>query len=109
VSITHRRHVRKYAKGDLGTEKSFYFRSPDGRLNLRAQNLTMFVQIAEGVDDETWDFHRRRGDYSRWTGDSIKDDSLAWEVERIEAGDLPTAEAKRSIREALERRYKLPG
>jgi hypothetical protein len=109
VSSAHRRHVRKYAKGDLGEDKSFYFRCPDGRLNLRAPDQTMFVQLGEGVDDAIWDFHRRRGDYSQWISASIKDDSLAREVESVEASDLPSARAKHSIREAVERRYTLPG
>src|SRR5205814_5457541 len=33
------RHVRKYAEGELDKDVSFYFRGPDNRLNLRAQNL----------------------------------------------------------------------
>src|SRR5262249_39624099 len=60
------RHRRKYAAGELGTDKSFYFRGPAGRLNLRTQNLMMFSQVAEGVDDETWIHHLRQHDYSRW-------------------------------------------
>jgi hypothetical protein len=39
---------------------SFYFRGPDDKLKLRAQNLAVFVQLAEGVDDETWLFHLRQ-------------------------------------------------
>jgi hypothetical protein len=31
----------------------------------------MFVQLADGVDDDTWEYHRRRGDYSQWIGNSI--------------------------------------
>jgi len=107
-SSMHRRHVRKYAKGTLGEEKSFYFRGPDGRLNLRAQNLMLFVQLAEGVDDATWEHHRRRGDYSQWIADSIKDDNLAQEVGAVERGELAVAEAKAAIRKAIERRYTLP-
>ena len=38
-----RRHQRKYAEGDLGADKSFYFQGPAGALNLRAQNLTLFI------------------------------------------------------------------
>ena len=34
-----RRHLRKYAQGELGPDRSFYFRGPEGKLNLRAQNL----------------------------------------------------------------------
>jgi len=41
-----KRHVRKYAEGELGEDKSFYFRGPEGALNLRAQNLSTFLQLA---------------------------------------------------------------
>src|SRR5439155_1140228 len=34
-----KRHSRKYAEGNLGPDRSFYFRGPDGKLNLRASNL----------------------------------------------------------------------
>ena len=61
-------------------DKSFYFTGPLNRLNLRAQNLAMFTQIAEGIDDETWLYHLRRGDYSQWMRDAIKDDEMADEV-----------------------------
>lgn len=47
-------------------EEHFVFRGPEGRLNLRAQTLVSFSQMAEGVDDDTWAFHLRCGDYSRW-------------------------------------------
>ena len=47
-----RRHLRKYAEGDL-EEDAFYFRGPDDKLNLRVQNLVLFAQIADGIDDET--------------------------------------------------------
>jgi hypothetical protein len=36
--------------------RSFFFRGRDGRMNLRAQNLIIFLQIAEGIDDDTWLF-----------------------------------------------------
>ena len=70
-----RRHVRKYATGELPVENSFYFRGPEAKLNLRAQNLMSFLQIAEGVDDATWLFHLRAGDYSRWLTSVIKDEA----------------------------------
>ena len=34
----HKRHIRKYAEGDLDVG-SFVFRGPEGRLHLVAQNL----------------------------------------------------------------------
>jgi hypothetical protein len=102
----HYRHRRKYAQGDVGDAKSFYFRGPGGRLNLRAQNLALFSQIAEGVDDETWLFHLRRGDYSRWFREAIKDAELAEEAARVEqARRQSPARSRARIRAAIEERY----
>jgi hypothetical protein len=103
------RHVRKYAEGELGPDRSFYFRGPGERLNLRAQNLTLFLQMADGVDDETWMHHLRRGDYSRWFRDAIKNPELAAEasaVERAPAAD--PAGSRAAIRAAVEQRYTQP-
>ena len=103
------RHSRKYAEGELGEDKSFYFRGPDGALNLRAQNLALFVQIADGIDDRTWLYHLRAGDYSRWLRDKIKDGELAEDVARIEGDEaLTPLESRRRIKEAIESRYTSP-
>ncbi|PMS21728.1 haloacid dehalogenase [Trinickia dabaoshanensis] len=104
-----RRHHRKYAEGLLIPERSFYFRGPDGRLNLRAHNLVLFLEIADGVDPETWQFHLRRGDYSQWFGEVIGDEELASEAHSIEREDaLDAAGSRAKIREAVERRYTQP-
>jgi hypothetical protein len=104
-----RRHVRKYAEGELGPDRSFYFRGPDNRLNLRAQNLGLFVQIAEGVDDATWLHHLERGDYSRWFREAIKNEDLAREAAAIEqAAEAPASDSRARIRAAIDRRYTLP-
>ncbi len=101
------RHTRKYAEGELGDDKSFYFRGPSGALNLRAQNLMIFLQMADGVDDETWLHHLRAHDYSRWMSEAIKDDELSNEVRRAEDVEDPT-ESRGEFREAIERRYTAP-
>ncbi|HEX6997191.1 MAG TPA: HAD-IIB family hydrolase [Gammaproteobacteria bacterium] len=106
---THKRHTRKYADGDLGEEGSFYFRGPEDKLRLRAQNLGLFLQIAEGVDERTWEHHRRRGDYSAWFRGVIKDPELADEAAAIEADDsLGPRESRERIAEAVTRRYTAP-
>ena len=104
-----RRHIRKYAEGQLGEDKSFYFRGPDARLKLRAQNLSMFMQLAEGVDDATWLHHLRQGDYSRWFHEAIKDHDLAREVAAAETAHHhdPSASRERIFAE-IERRYTAP-
>jgi len=100
------RHSRKYTEGNLGRDRSFYFRGRDGKLKLKAHNLQLFLQIAEGVDDDTWLFHLHNGDYSRWLRTEVKDVALADEVEAIE-GASP-ANSRDAIREAIEKRYTLP-
>ncbi len=103
------RHRRKYARGELAPDRSFYFRGPKGRLNLRAQNLSMFMQIAEGVDDETWLYHLRLGEYSHWFRNYIKDDELAEDAQEIEwRVGISAADSRRLIREAIETRYTAP-
>jgi hydroxymethylpyrimidine pyrophosphatase-like HAD family hydrolase len=105
----HRRHVRKYATGELGEDKSFYFRGPAGQLNLRAQNLGVFIQLAAGVDDETWLHHLRNQDYSRWFREAIKDEDLASEAAGVERDpSLPAKDSRDLIKAAIERRYTMP-
>lgn len=100
-----RRHLRKYAEGDVGP-KYFMFRGEDGRLHLRAQNLVVFMQMAEGVDDDTWLYHLRKGDYSKWFEDAIKDKSLAAAAAKIENdGDVSAEESRMRIKKAIEDRF----
>ena len=98
------RHRRKYALGTMLPEKSFWFRGSEGRLNLRAHNIALFLQIADGVDDETFEHHLRQGDYSRWIGRDVGDDELAAEVAGLEADD-DVGSARRRLREAVLSRY----
>ena len=100
------RHTRKYAEGALGEDKSFYFRGPANALNLRAQNLTIFMQVADGVDNETWLHHLQANDYSRWAREAIKDDELSQELRQIEDHPMrDPAATRRAVREAIERKY----
>lgn len=98
------RHKKKYAAGDV-QEKSFYFRGPQHKLKLRAQNLTVFVQMAEGVDDETWEHHLSQGDYSDWVREAIKDPELAREIEEIETAGYAADESRKQVIAAIEERY----
>ena len=105
----HRRHVRKYATGELGEDRSFYFRGPSEQLNLRAQNLALFIQLADGVDDQTWLHHLRNRDYSRWFREAIKDEELASEAACVEERPARSPrESRELIKAAIERRYTMP-
>lgn len=102
------RHHRKYAEGDV-RYNSFYFRGPAGKHNLKAQNLNIFCQIAEGIGEETWMFHLRRHDYSRWMREVIRNPDLAAGVEDIERRiELSPAQTRALVCAAIEARYTLP-
>ena len=103
------RHRRKYAEGELTPDRSFYFRGPDDKLNLRAQNLMTFLQMMDGVDDETWMYHLRRGEYSKWFRENIKSPNLAADAERIEkAPNVSADESRKQMKEIIETRYTAP-
>ncbi len=102
------RHRRKYAEGNMQYH-SFYFRGPDNRHNIKAHNLAIFSQIAEGIDQETWLFHLRRHDYSNWLKDAVKDPYMAEQVARTELQFPHDArESRRLIKSIIEARYTLP-
>ena len=102
----HNRHQRKYAEGTMEEERVFYFRGPEKKLNLRAANMTTFIQLSAGIDDETWLYHLDRRDYSAWFRDAVKDTCLADEVERVERdGSLSPKRSRELIRDAIEAKY----
>jgi hydroxymethylpyrimidine pyrophosphatase-like HAD family hydrolase len=103
------RHSRKYATADLAPDRSFYFRGPEARMNLRAPNLITFVRLLEGIDDETWLYHLHRGDYSEWFRTNIKSDELAEATKEIEGNKtLSAAESRTRIKDQIEQHFTLP-
>lgn len=108
-SVARRRHLRKYVQGELEQDRCFYFRGPEHRLKLRAHNLVTFIQLADGVDDATWEYHLQRGDYSRWFRDVIKDAELAEEAVQVEGeAGLSPQESRKRIAQLIDQRYTLP-
>ena len=105
----HQRHIRKYAEGKLSDDDAFYFRGSQGKLKLRAQNLITFIQLSEGVDDETWLYHLGRGEYSDWFRKAIGDEDLANEAEEIEKmADVSPEKSRALIKSIIEARYTAP-
>jgi hypothetical protein len=69
----------------------------------------VFRQLAEGVDDVTWLYHLRKGDYSRWMETAIKDPSLARMVHQVEDMlPLSPRESRQRVAHAIEERYTFP-
>jgi hydroxymethylpyrimidine pyrophosphatase-like HAD family hydrolase len=103
----HKRHIRKYAEGDLGVG-SFVFRGREGRLNLVANNLNIFIRMCEGVDEDTWSYHLGAGHFSEWFRWIVKNEELADEVRDIEHAEGPCEESREAIVSAIRARYTLP-
>jgi energy-coupling factor transporter ATP-binding protein EcfA2 len=102
------RHSRKYVEGNLGSH-SFVFRGPEGKLNLKASNLMLFLMLADGVDEDTWNFHLRPGEYSTWFRTYATDPELAAIAQQIETDTSLNAQASRArIRDEISKRYTLP-
>jgi hypothetical protein len=89
----------------VGPNTSFYFRGPEGRLNLPAENLARFIQLAQQVDDSTWQYHLRKGDYTHWFRTIVKDETLAAATALLEQADVPPVESRARLRELIEQRY----
>lgn len=104
-----KRHSRKYAEGQLDEAGSFYFKGPENAMNLRAHNLMIFAQMAEGIDDKTWEHHLRAGDYSEWFRHQIRDKELARETAAAEKDKkLSAQESRQLVLDAVRRRYTAP-
>jgi hydroxymethylpyrimidine pyrophosphatase-like HAD family hydrolase len=98
------RHKKKYATGDMDYN-SFYFRGPENKLQLKAYNLMVFTQMAEGIDEETWRFHLKRKDYSNWLRHSVHDEELAGLVDAIENDEQHLQGSRRAIVDLINKRY----
>ncbi len=90
----------------MNPEDCFYFRGPNAALNLAAGNLRTFMQLAEGVDDETWAHHLERGDYARWFREKIQDQELTALTEQLQqSGEVSPQELRQRLFELIRKLY----
>jgi HAD superfamily hydrolase (TIGR01484 family) len=102
----HQRHRHGYLDGDMDPDDRFYFRGPKGQLNLAAQNLRVFMQLGEGVDDQTWLYHLRNGDYERWFREMIKDEELADRAKKLRGDShIMVADSRHQIFDLIRKKY----
>ena len=90
----------------MSPEDRFYFRGPDDKLNLAAQNLRMFMQLGDGVDDKTWQYHLRKGDYASWFRGVLKDEDLAKLADNLSRnGKSSSTESRQQLFELIRKKY----
>jgi phosphoglycolate phosphatase (TIGR01487 family) len=101
----HLRHQQTYLEGEMDEDMRFYFRGPKNELNLGAQNLRMFLEMGKGVDDETWLYHLKRGDYAKWFRDVIHDDELAAMITRLQNNGAEPDESRQELTNFIAQKY----
>jgi hydroxymethylpyrimidine pyrophosphatase-like HAD family hydrolase len=101
----HQRHMQQYFDGEMDPADRFYFRGPKGALNLAAGNLRTFMQLAEGVDEATWRYHLKHGDYARWFRDKIQDQELAAIAEQLQHQDVAPNDSRNQVLEMIRKAY----
>ena len=105
----HIRHAGKYATGDVGRERSFYFRGPDNRYLVPARNLFEFITVARQLPLEVWSHHLRNGDISRWFNSVIRDAQLAETAATLAAAERQEdASSLEEISHLIGERYCVP-
>jgi hydroxymethylpyrimidine pyrophosphatase-like HAD family hydrolase len=97
------RHKKKYAQGDMG-DNSFVFTGREKKLHLKANNLMLFMHIAEGIDLDTWLFHLHRKDFTNWFRHTVHDEELACEAEEEENTKDPET-SRQHILQCIAQKY----
>ncbi|HXO73937.1 MAG TPA: hypothetical protein VN824_01880, partial [Puia sp.] len=69
-----------------------------------ANNLLLFLHIAEGVDIETWLYHLRRKDFTNWFRKTIHDEDLAKAGEEAEQMK-DAAASRRHVLDLIAQKY----
>jgi HAD superfamily hydrolase (TIGR01484 family) len=104
----HERHKGKYALGNVGCHRSFYFTDGFGKVLGAARNLADFVKLAREVPDGVWIRHLHAGDFGAWFLDVIRDEELAQRAILL-AEERPDARrSRRRIIDCIRERYVIP-
>jgi len=103
VHVT-KRHKRKYTTGVM-EYNSFFFRGPENKLNLKAYNINVFAQLAEGVDEKTWLYHLKKNDYSGWFKNALHDPTLAGLIYEVEQTNDNAESSKQAILKFIKETY----
>jgi hypothetical protein len=84
-------------------EEGFHFFMPDGHYTGEtALSLCAFLKDITRVDKESLSFHFSRGDLQKWIQDTLGDNELAAEIDKLERS--PSLELKEALSEIVQKR-----
>lgn len=78
------------------------------KLNLKANNLMFFIQMASSVDEDIWLYHLHRHDYSNWFKFSVKDLELSERSRAIEMDENNPVSSRKEIFKLILNKYTTP-
>jgi len=97
--------IAKKALSKLPDEKSFRFNAginnPTGVI---ASSLKDFIDDLKKVNVTSIEFHASRGDFSKWISNSLKDNVLAKNLNKLK--NLKGEKLRKKVIETVENRYK---
>jgi hypothetical protein len=107
---THVRHRHKYADIRLPPERRFYFHSTSGESIAAAATMHDFCNAIRHLDQQAFEYHLERGDFSHWLDGTIADKDLAvrvagWEDELEAHRGADLERIRDQLVQAVERRY----
>ncbi len=93
----------------LTANEPFLFQRALGKENftgIMVWSLKGFSEALRIVDSTALDFHNGRGDFQKWSKDSLKDEVFSDQLSRIQTAKLKGEPLRRALVEAAERRFK---
>jgi hypothetical protein len=98
-------NMRKKVLAKLPDEKSFRFynnlNNPTGKM---ARSLEEFIENIKNINLSSLEFHTARGDFSNWISDSLKDNALAKNLEKLKG--IKGEQLRKKMVQTVNDRYK---
>lgn len=88
-------------------EKGFrFFTDFHKPTEILATSIFDFAEQLRKVDLKSLEFHTKRGDFSRWLRDVIKDDALSGEFEKLGSLDMAGERLRKKLVDLVDKRCK---
>lgn len=104
--VPHIRHLYKYLDMPLPRPKRFHFHTREKYLGLEVANLFEFKEIIPQLPLESLEYHLQRGDFAAWVRNTLDDEILAADLEKLASQTSLEGEALRqALQECVASRY----
>lgn len=103
--VPHIRHLHKYLRAPLPSEKQFYFKQTEEKNIPSASSLYDFMRIIPRVPAKILAFHLERGDFERWVFSTLHDEELSRRIRKIANRPIDQNKINQALTDAVTSRY----